>query len=406
MSEFSYRAVNRDNQEEEGLIEALTVAEAGRKLLGRGLYPLDVSPQGSLRSLLNSNVSLGGLSRTELAQLINDIGHLLTAGVEVATALALVKATGSKKSRGPVNQLLERVRKGLSLSEAMREAPELFASHVVAVVAACEASSNALGPGLLRIADNLRKTTALRSQVQTALIYPGAIALAVGAAITVLITVVVPTLEGLFADHAAHLPWQTRFLISMSETIRQNYIKFSGLLCVAVAVPVVSMRTPSLKIRIEQLALRLPVIGEFVRSVETAQVSTMLAMLAISGVPLVDAVTMTSRGARLLISREALTEAIGQLREGRRLHEALAGAAALSPRVLAIVRIGESTGRLGPLLEEASRDAERQVAIMTERTLAILPPAMTLLFGIVAGFVLYAVMTAILSVNTFATHGA
>ncbi len=405
MREFRYRAVDRDDELEEGVVQALDQADAGKRLLDRGLYPLDVNLSRSLRSILNSDVGFRGLSRPEVAQLLNDIGHLLSAGIEVATALTLVKTTGPPRTQQIVGQMLERVRTGHSLSEAMRGEPKIFSAHIIAVVEVSE-TTNSLGPGLIRVADNLRKSVALRSQVQTALIYPGCIAIAVFGAIAVLIIVVVPTLEGLFADHAAHLPWQTRFLIAMSETVRTHYVASALLLAGTVVTPIVLLKVPQTKVKLEQAALRMPVLGEFLRSIETAQISTMLAMLAISGIPLVDAVSMARNGARLLISRIALEETIVRLREGRRLHEALASVLALSPRVIAIVQIGESTGRLGPLLEEASHDAERQVSIMTERALAILPPAMTLIFGIVAGFVLYAVMTAILSVNTIATRGA
>ena len=405
MREFRYRAVDRDDELEEGVVRAFDQADASKQLLDRGLYPLDVDLSRSLRSILNSDVGFSGLSRPEVAQLLNDIGHLLSAGIEVATALTLVKTTGPPRTQQIVGQMLEQVRKGHSLSEAMRDEPKIFSTHVVAVVEVSE-TSNSLGPGLIRVAANLRKSIALRAQVQTALIYPGCIAVAVFAAIAVLIIVVVPTLEGLFADHAAHLPWQTRLLIAVSETVRTHYVTSALLLLGTVVIPLIMFKIPQTKVKIEQAALRIPVLGEFLRSIETAQISTMLAMLAISGVPLVDAVSMARNGARLMISRNALEETIARLREGRRLHDALGNVLALSPRVIAIVQIGESTGRLGPLLEEASHDAERRVSIMTERALAILPPAMTLVFGVVAGFVLYAVMTAILSVNTLATRGA
>ena len=405
MKEFSYRAVDRNDKPEEGVVRALDQADASRRLLDRGLYPLNLSLSRSLRSVLNSNISSGGASHSEVAQLLNDIGHLLSAGVEVAAALDLVKTSGRQRMRQIVEKLLDRIRRGRSLSDAMRESPNIFPAHVVAIVAACEAS-NSLGSGLVRVADNLRKATALRAQIQTALIYPSCIAIAVGTAILVLVVVVVPTLEGLFADHMARLPWQTKFLISISDTLRTHYIAAIVVAASAIVLPFIFLRTPAAKIYLELAALRLPVLGEFLRCVETAQIATMLAVLALSGIPLVDAVSMARNGARFLISRIALDEAIVRLREGSQLHEALVHIHALSPRVIAIVKIGETTGRLGPLLEEAARDAERRVSIMTDRALAILPPAMTLVFGVVAGFVLYAVMTAILSVNTLATRGA
>lgn len=404
MREFRYRAVDRDDTLVVGFVHAVDATDAGQRLLDRGLYPLDVSIARSLQGILSTDVSFRKPSRLAIAQFLNDIGHLISAGIEIATALNLVKTTGPAFVQQLVGQMLEQVRKGHSLSEAMKKEPKIFSPHVVAVVEISEIS-NSLGPGLIRIADNLRKTAALRSQIQTALIYPGCIAIAMFAAITVLIVVVVPTLEGLFGDQTSRLPWQTRLLIAASETARIHYLMSISFLTGSVLVPLALLKIPQTKVKLERAALGVPLLGDFLRSIESAQLAAMLAMLALSGIPLVEAVSMARHGARLMISRISLEETVAQLREGHRLHEALAGVAALSPRVIAIVQIGDSTGRLGPLLEEASRDAERHVSIMTERTLAILPPAMTLVFGAVAGFVLYAVLSAILTVNTLATRG-
>jgi general secretion pathway protein F len=95
--------------------------------------------------------------------------------------------------------------------------------------------------------------------------------------------------------------------------------------------------------------------------------------------------------------------AYSRLREGARLYEALGSVTVLGPRVLALIRIGEITGHLDVLLSEAARDAEQRVTMAVDRMLALMTPVMTLFFGSVAGFVLYAVMTAILSVNQLAT---
>lgn len=403
MKEFRFRAVNGDDVPENGTLLAYDSMDASRRLVARGLYPLDVSPSRSLRGILNSDIRLQRLSRADIAQLLTDIGHLISSGIEVAPALTLVSTSGASRTRRVVSQLLERVRKGNSLSESMRAERRTFSDYIIAVTRASEAS-NSLGPGLLRIADNLSKSAALRSQVQTALIYPACIAVAVVTAIAVLVIVVVPTLEGVFGDHA-RLPWQTRFLVYLSDGVRTHYIAVVASVAAVVTTQAVLLRIPETKRQIEGVALNVPGLGEFLRTIETAQIATMLAMLTTSNIPLVEAVSMVRDGARFSISRIALEEAIAGLREGRRLHEALANVPTLSPRVLAIIQIGDSTGRLGPLLDEAARDAARRVSLSTDRVLALLPPVMTLIFGFVAGFVLYAVMTAILSVNTLTTRG-
>ena len=404
MNSFAYRAVDRENRPEAGTIAAINRDQAAKELLSRGLYPISISRSNSLRSILNADIGSRSLPDAEVSRLLEDLGNLLLAGVEVAPALEVIERTATKRTRKAAASLSASVRKGCLLSEAMRESQRSFPRPVIAMIEASEISGT-LGPGLTRAARGLRSAADLRAQVLTALIYPCCLAIAIIGAIAVLVLVVVPTLEGIFLDSVAHLPWQTRFLVFLSQSLRSHGMLWGASVLVTLALPFLILRATGPRALLERLTLRLPIAGDFLRSVETAQIAGILAALASCRVPVVDAVGFARNGARLSISRASLDLVSARIRAGHELHEALLAVEAIESRVLAITQIGERTGRLGPLLEEAARDAECRVSLMTNRALAILTPAMTLIFGGIAGFVLYAVMSAILSVNTLATRG-
>jgi len=374
--------------------------------MGRGLYPLDVSERSSsLAEILAKPIGGSSLSTLESTQILADLGHLICAGVEVAQGLAIIAAMKSRpRVCALVARLAEKVRTGSALSEALAECGKVFPAHVIAIVRAGEVS-RAVGTALTGAAEGQRRALKIRNQLRTAMIYPSCVALAVGVAILVLVGVVVPTLETLFSGEMQRLPWQTHLLIIFGRGVRDHAW---GLLALGVALlltaPVVA-RNGRLRRRFEIIALRTPVVGTLLGTAETARICILLAMLSSSGLPLANAVALAGSGARLVSSRDALSAAALKLREGARLHQVLSAVPTLSARVLALVQIGETTARLRPLLEEASRDAEYRVSIAIERALAMLTPAMTLVFGAVAGFVLYAVMTSILSVNDLAARG-
>jgi general secretion pathway protein F len=303
--------------------------------------------------------------------------------------------------REAIEQLLSQVRLGRSLSDAMAHSAAAFPAHAIAAVRAGEVSGT-LADALLRVADSMRRVAALRAQVRTALIYPACIAAAVAVALVVLIGVVVPTLESIFAEAAHRLPWQTRFLVGCGRFIREHAAALIVGVAASAAALVLALRHERFRVRAETLALALPIVGPLLAASETARVAAMLSMLAAAGLPLVNALALARDGGRMRLTHEGLDAAALKLREGAKLHAALSGVATLSSRVLGLVRIGEATGRLGVLLEEAARDAEQQVKTAVERLLALLTPAMTLAFGGIAGFVLYTVMTSILSVNNLA----
>jgi general secretion pathway protein F len=406
MRAFRYRAVTGEDRAEAGLIEAHDVKDAARRLLERGLYPLDVSARaGSLAQILATPIGINSLSALESTQILADLGHLICAGVEVAPALAVITSMKARpRVRNVLIRLVEKVRVGRALSEAMGDLGGAFPTHVMALVRAGEVSGT-LGSALTRAAESQRRATKLRNQLRTAMIYPSCVAAAVGVAILVLVGVVVPTLETLFSGAVQRLPWQTYVLIVVGHGIRGHALALVVAAIAAGAGAIFGARNVHIRRRLEGLALRTPIVGTLLCAAETARVSLVLAMLSSSGLPLVNAVALASSGARLVVSRDALSAAAAKLREGARLHAALSEVPTLSDRVLALIQIGETTARLGPLLEEASRDAEYRVSTAIERALALLTPAMTLVFGAVAGFVLYAVMTSILSVNDLATRG-
>jgi general secretion pathway protein F len=274
--------------------------------------------------------------------------------------------------------------------------------HVVAVARAGEASGT-LAQGLLRVGASVRRADALKKKVRTALIYPACVCAAVGAAILVLVGVVVPTLETMLTDGAHHLPWQTRLLVAAGRFLRNHAMALAVGSAALVVVSFFLVRTERVRVLIEAALLRTPILGTVLSAAETARIAGMLAMLSAAGLQAVNAIALARSSAQLVSTRKAFSLAITKVREGSRLYESLGEVRVLGPRALALIRIGETTGRLGLLLDETAREADEVVSTAIDRFLALLTPVMTLFFGAIAGFVLYAVMTSILSVNNLAT---
>jgi general secretion pathway protein F len=403
MTAFRFHAANADDRPQMGLVEARDLADAARLLIDRGLYPIELTAnEWSWTGLLNKRFG-SSLSTVDSAQILVDLGHLLGAGVELAVALSTTVATPAKQRVHDVLQhLLRDVRMGRALSDAMSGPAVGFPSHVIAVIRAGEISGT-LANALMQAGGNLRQAAVLRSKVRTALIYPVCVSVAIAFAILVLVGVVVPALESIFADGLQRLPWQTRMLVLGGRFAREHVIALAALFFALSVGSYLLCKHPGARMRLEKVALRIPLVGHLLATAETARIATVLALLSSAGLPLVQAVTIARDCARLNVTRDAFLTAGLKLREGARLHEALGTVTVLGPRVLALIRIGEITGQLNVLLSEAARDAEQRVAMAVDRMLALLTPVMTLLFGSIAGFVLYAVMTAILSVNELAT---
>jgi general secretion pathway protein F len=406
MTVYQFRAVTTDDCPQVGQIDAGSAQDVAKALLDRGLYPLEITASSrSLAAILRTPLGGQRMSMADAAQVLGDLGHLARAGVEVADALAIMAATASRKAVGThLSRTLAAVRRGASLSEALAEAGSVFPPHILAVIRAGELTGT-IAVGLQHAASDLQRAITLRKQVQTALIYPACIAIAAFGAITVLLVVVVPTLQTLIDDATRRLPWQTRLLIELSNTLRTHGIAIVLLGAMSMGAGLSCLRNEGIRASLEQLLLKAPIVGLLIAAAETARVARLLYVLTAARLPLVVAIELIGNSTRLILSRQAFTTAALKLREGISLSQSLSDAPALSPRLLGLISIGEATGRLPELLEEAARGAEQTVTTAIERFLALLTPAMTVFFGALAGFVLYAVMTAILSVNDIAAMG-
>jgi general secretion pathway protein F len=402
MTAFQYRAVTADNNPAAGVIDAADAVAATRQLIDRGLYPLEVAPgRRRIAALLSLQVGRKSPTGPELAQFLGDLGNLLSAGVELAPALGLVAATiGTPRIRKLAEGLRDEVRNGASLSQAMRASKTPLPVHLVALVRAAELSG-ALGNGLLLAGDAQRRSAALYAQLRTALIYPAFLAVALTLAIVVLIGVVVPAIEDMLGGNLARVSWSTRLVIAAGHLLR-DHVTVLALLALALPVALaLALRRRALRAKIERVLLRLPGLGGLIIAAESARIASLLALMSLAGVPLADALELSRSGGRMVISELALTDATLKLRRGVALADALASVPTITPRTLALIQIGEAAGRLGAMLQQAAQDAERRVASAIERFLALLTPVMTLVFGAIAGFVLYAIMTSILSINEF-----
>ena len=370
MTRFFFRAVTTDDRPRSGMIEAASATEAAHQLIDQGLYPLDVTASGpSLVAMLSTPIGRRSVTAGEMTQVLADLGRLIGAGVEIAIAIQIMASTTpSGRVRQALEQLLAGVRSGESLADAMAASQARFPTHVIAVARAGEASGT-LASGLTRVA-----------------------------------SVVVPALESMIAGNGRRLPWQTELLVWFAHVIR-DYAWLHILALVALLTgAMLAVRSDPLRRRAERVLLLVPGLGAFVAATETARVSAMLALLTSAGLPAARSLTFAQASAQLLLTRDAFSLAASRLREGARMHQALDRVPTIGSRALALVHIGETTGRLGALLDEAARDAEHQAATMATRGVALLTPALTLVLGAMAGFVLYAVMTSILSVNSLVTR--
>jgi general secretion pathway protein F len=235
----------------------------------------------------------------------------------------------------------------------------------------------------------------MRQKVLGALLYPAFLSLVAVAIVIALLATVVPDLVQVFESIDAELPLLTRALIALSDFLRA----WGWLLAVVLAAGVIgaayALRRVDIRREVQKRLLRLPVLGRFIRGVNTARFTRTLSILTRSGVPALEAMSIGADVISNLPMREAVNRAAAKVREGEAIHRALGTERLFPPITLHMIANGELSGELETMLARAAEYQEREVETLRQGVMGIIGPAVILIMG---GLVLLIVLAILLPV--------
>jgi general secretion pathway protein F len=401
---YRYKAIAGTGAILTGTDEAANAPALARQLRAQGHFPVSADPVAAasmvdrLRDLLQ-----GGRepSRRALAMMTQEFAALLDAGLELDRALGMIAELEDIASLRPVlTAVRQRVRDGASLSDALA-GERGFPPYYVSMVRAGEAGGMQ-SVTLARLADYMNRSLAIRETIGSALVYPMVLLATAGLSVLVILTLVLPEFEPLFESSGHALPWPTRLLMELSSVVREFWWLLILLAIGAFAVAHAALRRPTMRARRDAWLLRLPLVGELLRSMELERLYRTLGALARNGVPLPTALKLSGEVLWNSVLREAINEAAASLRDGDVLSARLARTLVFPARTLDLIRIGEETGKLDEMLLRQADLDEQRIRHTLDRLLTLLVPALTILLGFVVAGLIASMLVAILSVNDLA----
>ena len=395
MSAFRWEAVDARGRVSQGVLEAASARAARDQLRAGGLTPTAVAEAAArVDSLQHTRLPapLVTLTTRQLATLVQS-------GMPLDQALA---AVAEQADDARAAKIVAAVRTQLSAGEALPAAlaryPRTFSPLYRGLVGA-GAETGRLAEVLTRLADYLEAREALRQKVVLALIYPAIVTVIAFAVIAVLLAYVVPQVVSVYQQSRQTLPWLTQALIATSAFFRATGWLWLGLVVTAGIALAAANRSLKFRARWHAWLLRMPVAGKLARSLDSARFASTLAILVGSGAPLLRSLDAASGVVHMLPLSRAAHAATALVREGVTLSRALKEQGEFPPVLIHLVANGESTGRLGPMLQRASeeleRDAERRLAWLA----ALLQPALIVVMGAIVLVLVLAVMLPIVSMN-------
>lgn len=400
MPVFSYSVLRNDGSEHSGVVQAADESLAAQILRSRGLRILEIKERRGKGGFLGQEnfadwlATQRSVSSDSLIFYFRQMAFMLRAGLPVAQALELAAGQiSSSRLNLAVRVMLKDIQSGQSLSAAMGKHQDVFSNMMCNLIVAGE-NTGELDVIMERLATHLEKRSALRKQMFTAMIYPAiVVVVAIGVA-TFMVVSIIPKFATFLQGQGKRLPASTQALIDISAGIRENGLQIIVLLIASMIALWLFYRTRQGRLLIDQLLLRLPVMGKLLINGSMAQMNWALSILLSSGVSIFDSLKITADLLGNRVYSNTLKKASDKVFSGHEMSVSIRHRM-LPPLVVQMTAVGERTGTLDHILQELGSYYEKLLETGIKRLTALIEPAMILLIGGMVGFVYYAFFQAL-----------
>jgi len=400
---FSYKVKTKSGDIFNGVMESPDRFSLSRELKLKGDIPISISLKKRLLNFSDSDSFLSNLfSKVKVQEQIiftKNLSGMLKAGLSLNRAISVLeKQTKNKKLSHVLMSLRHEIDGGGTFSSGLARFPDVFSKLFVSMVRAGEESGNLSG-ALSEIGANLEKAYSLTKKVKGALMYPGVI-LSVMILIGVLMfAFVVPTLAKTFQELGVQLPVTTRFIIALGNFFSE-YLLLSFILIIGFMFGLVALfKAKFTQKYIDFLVLRIPVIGNLSKELNTARTARTMSSLLLSGVSITRSIEITEEVVQNIYYKKVLKKAKEAIEKGLPFSEVFVENQDLYPIMMSeMIQVGEETGKLSDMLLDISIFYEGEIENTTKNLSTIIEPVLMIFIGAAVGFFTISMISPLYSV--------
>ena len=391
---YAYRAINKLGQRRTGLQDASNLVDLEMRLRRTGLDLINGKIAKKNRFATGATVT-----RRELITFFFNMEQLTNAGVPLLECLADMRDTLSNPLlREVVASLIENIEGGMSLSKAMSEHPRVFEKVFVSLIRAGEKSGK-LQEVFLHLTNTLKWEDEMASQSKQVLIYPAVVLLVVTGVAFFLMIYLVPQLTGFIKNMGQTLPLHTKALLFVSSIfVEYWYVMLLFPTITFVILKLLVTFNMQARYHFDDLKLKVWPVGPILKKIILARFANFFAMLYASGISILECISICRDIAGNVVIAESLSQAGREIEEGKNLTQSFQSANIFPPLVLRMLKVGESTGALDKALLNVGYFYDRDVKEAIAKAQAMIGPAMTVLLGIMLGWIMFSVLMPIYDV--------
>ncbi|MBI4158609.1 MAG: type II secretion system F family protein [Candidatus Yanofskybacteria bacterium] len=380
--DFNYKAKTQTGEITEGTIGAPDENTAVNILHSKGYVVLSLTLIGKDIFKTDVNLILSKPRTKDIVIFTRQLSTLVDADMPLAEGLRTLARQAEKPTfRKIITDVSEAVEAGSSLSNALSKYPKLFSTFYIKLVQSGEVSGK-LHESLLYLADHLEKSQGINSKIRGALAYPAFIIFALVVVTLIMVTYVLPQLLTIFKEAGVEdLPFTTRMLIWVTDFINTYlYFLVLGILVLAYS-SWTWIQTPAGNEWLDNVKIKFPSLGVVVRNLYLARIAESLSTLIKAGIPILDALKITSDLVGNENYRKIMLAAEKNVRDGGAISEVLDKHEEVPPLFTSMVAIGEKTGKLDFMLEHLSKFYKSESDTAIDSISQLIEPILVLVLG-------------------------
>jgi type IV pilus assembly protein PilC len=390
MTQFVCRMALPTGEIVERKVDADTEASLRRELEDKDMLVLEVRRQNVLFSAIGGAISMRPrIPAREFLFFNQEFSALLRAGLPILTSLdILIDRRKNPIFKKALENIRVRVKGGESLSEAFAAQGELFPKLYGASLASGERSGE-LPNVLKRYISYTRSIMTIQKKVVGALIYPAILVCVSIVIVVIMLFEVIPAFATLFATLGTTLPWQTELLVNIATFLQSMWKPILATVVGGVVTFGWWKRTPAGRFGFDRLKMGLPLVGGVIRDYAQNRFTRTLSTLLAGGIPLVTSLELAARAVGNYVFERELLGVTVRVREGQSLWESLERTGYVSEMAVEMVKVGESTGSLVEMLDNASEFSEEEIDYRLSKMVTMIEPLMLVFMAlIVTGMIL------------------
>lgn len=382
-------------------VEAFSREALIQNLQGQGLYIVNIEdpqlpaakktdPLAEKKSPAEKKFTHTKIKLNDIITFSRQLVTMLESGVTLLRSLhVIIDQIESKKLYEIITQVAKRVEQGSTLADALAEHPKVFNQFWISLVEVGE-TAGTLPQVLNKMAFYLEQQASFQSTIVSAIIYPAVLFCVCMGAISFFALFVGPRFEEIFTSMNVDLPLITIILLGAFRVIKQQFFKIIAGIVIIIFLIRKYIRTKSGKRNFENFLFSLPTVGNIFRLIIVERFTSQMAILVDSGVPILQALDISSRLVDNSICSSVILEIKEKVRQGELLAVPMQESGFFPGMAIQMITVGEETGELSKMLKHVAEFYQETVETFMKRVGTVIEPFMLIFMGAVIGIIVVA----------------